>query len=156
VTGKIEARLADLGLVLPASPAPAGNYGPFALHDRLVQLAGVAPVENGRYAFVGKVGREVDLATAQRAARLCALNLIANLRAACAGDLDRVSGFLMLRGYVNAAEDFESIPQVTNGASDLIVEVFGEKIGRHARTSIGCSVLPSRVSVEFDALVIID
>jgi enamine deaminase RidA (YjgF/YER057c/UK114 family) len=152
----VERRLREVGLTLPPQPVPAANYLPFAREGGLVQLAGVAPTEHGAYAVVGKIGRDLTLEDGQRAARLCALNMLANLRAACGGDLDRVRRVMMVRGFVNAAEDFEGVPLVMNGASDLIVEVFGPEIGRHARTSIGCATLPSRVAVEIDALVVID
>jgi YjgF/chorismate_mutase-like, putative endoribonuclease len=105
---------------------------------------------------VGKVGRELDLVAGRRAARLCAINLFAALENACDGDLDRVRRFVMLRGFVNATEEFEDVPLVMNGASDLIVEVFGSAVGRHARTSIGCATLPGRVAVELDAVVSIE
>ena len=146
----------QLNLVLPPQPVPAANYLPFVREGRLVQLAGVAPTQDGAYAVVGKVGRDLGLEDGRRAARICALNILANLKAACGGDLDRVRRFMMVRGFVNAAEDFAGVPLVVNGASDLIVDVFGLEIGRHARTSIGCATLPSRVAVEIDALVMID
>jgi enamine deaminase RidA (YjgF/YER057c/UK114 family) len=156
MSGRIAQRLIELQLVLPPPPAPVANYVPFVAEGHLVQIAGVAPTEAGSYAFVGKVGRELDLADGRRAARLCAINLLATLNSACNGDLDRVARFVMVRGFVNATEDFEDVPLVMNGASDLIVEVFGPEVGRHARTSIGCATLPSRVAVEIDALVSIE
>jgi len=153
--GLINLRLAELGLELPSPPRPAANFRPFMRAGGFVQLAGVAPSEGGRYTAIGKVGRDIDLAEAKDAARLCALNLIANLQLACDGDLDRVLQFVMVRGFVNAVEEFEQVPAVINGASDLIVDVFGSEIGSHARTSIGCATLPSRVAVELDALVLV-
>jgi enamine deaminase RidA (YjgF/YER057c/UK114 family) len=139
MTGLVAQRLLDLQLTLPPPPLPVANYAPF--------------VTDGVYAVVGKVGKELDLAAGRRAARLCAINLLAALKNACEGDLDRVRRVVMLRGFVNAAEDFEDVPLVMNGASDLLVEVFGLEVGRHARTSIGCATLPGRVAVEIDALV---
>lgn len=121
-----------------------------------MQLAGTAPSENGRYVYVGQVGRDLTIEQGKAAARLCALNLLATLRDACAGDLDRVRRFLMVRGFVHADTQFEDVPAVINGASDLIISVFGSDIGRHARTSIGCATLPARVAVEIDALVVTD
>jgi enamine deaminase RidA (YjgF/YER057c/UK114 family) len=156
MNGRIARRLLELQLVLPPPPLPAANYVPYARLGHLVQVSGVAPTERGAYAFVGKVGRDLDLAAGRSAARLCALNLLATLASACEGDLDRVTRFVMVRGFVNATEDFEQVPLVINGASDLIVEVFGTDVGRHARTSIGCATLPGRVAVEVDALVSID
>jgi enamine deaminase RidA (YjgF/YER057c/UK114 family) len=130
--GTIARRLSELGLVLPPQPLPVANYLPFVREGRLVQIAGVAPTENGRYAVVGKLGRRLTLEDGRRAARLCALNILATLRAACGGDLDRVRRVMMVRGFVNAAEDFEDVPLVINGASDLIVEGFrtGDRAAR--------------------------
>lgn len=156
MSGRVAQRLMQLQLVLPPPPLPVANYVPYVRVGRLVQAAGVAPTQDGSYSIVGKVGRDLDLADGSRAARLCALNLLATLKSACDDDLDRVTRFVMVRGFVNAADDFEDIPLVINGASDLIVEVFGTDIGRHARTSIGCATLPGRVAVELDALVSID
>lgn len=156
MAGTIDLRLNELGIVLPPAPKPSANFLPYRRHNEIIQLSGVAPVENGNYAVVGKVGQDVSFEDGQRAARLCALNLLANLKDACQGNLDLVRFFTSIRGFVNAAEDFPNVPQVINGASDLILEVFGRDIGQHARTSIGCATLPSRVSVEIDAVVIID
>jgi enamine deaminase RidA (YjgF/YER057c/UK114 family) len=156
MAGAIERRLAELNIALPVPPPPAANYAPFVREGNLVQLAGVAPSENGRYAVLGKLGRDLKLEDGRRAARLCALNALANLKAACDGDLDIVQRFIMVRGFVNASEDFEDTPLVMNGASDLIVEIFGSFVGTHARTSVGCATLPGRVAVEIDALVLID
>lgn len=155
---RIAQRLTELGITLPPSPPPAGAYLPYVRHDDLVQLAGVAPRRAGQqgYAYTGKIGRERSLEEGIDGARLCALSLLANLNAACGGDLDRVRRIMMVRGYVNAIDTFEEVPRVVNGASELFITVFGEKIGAHARTSIGCGTLPSQVTVEVDALVVID
>ncbi len=156
--GRIADRLLELGLTLPPSPPPAGAYLPYVRHNDLVQLAGVAPRRGSEknYAFQGKIGRERSIEDGVEGARLCGLLLIANLQAACGGDLDRVKRIMMVRGYVNAIETFEEVPKIVNGASELFIKVFGEKIGAHARTSIGCGTLPSQVTVEVDALVVID
>jgi enamine deaminase RidA (YjgF/YER057c/UK114 family) len=156
MTGMVAQRLLELQLTLPPPPVPVANYVPFVADGHFVQISGIAPIEAGAYAIVGKVGRELDLVAGRRAARLCAINLFAALENACDGDLDRVRRFVMLRGFVNATEEFEDVPLVMNGASDLIVEVFGSAVGRHARTSIGCATLPGRVAVELDALVSIE
>lgn len=149
-------RLRELGLILP-EPSPAvATYLPFAREGRFLQVSGVAPTENGAYTLVGKVGRELNLDDGRRAARICALNLLSVINEACGGNLDRVRRFFMIRGFVNAAEDFEAVPEVMNGASDLIVDLFGNDIGAHARTSVGCATLPGRVAVEVDVLILID
>ena len=153
---RVAQRLRDLKLVLPSAPLPVANYVAYACVGPFLQVAGVAPIEAGSYAVVGKVGAELGVADGRRAAHLCALNLIATLKAACDNDLDRVRRIVMVRGFVNATEDFAQVPFVMDAASDLIVQVFGTDVGRHARTSIGCATLPSRVAVEIDALVSID
>jgi len=155
MTGRIEARLQACGVVLPSPEPSAGRYAPFVRRGALVQLAGVAPSIGGRYQVVGKLGETLSLEDGRRAAELCAHNLLAALKVACSGDLDRVEGFLSLRGYVNAHPGFEPIPRVIDAASEMILDVFGEDIGRHARTSIGCASLPSGVAVEIDALVMV-
>jgi len=156
MAGRVDQRLSALRLSLPAPPAPVANYLPFSREGQLVQIAGVAPVHDGAYAVVGKLGGDVSLKDGKKAAQLCALNLMSVIKQACGGDLDRVRRFLMVRGFVNATDDFEEVPAVMNGASDLIVEAFGPDVGSHARTSIGCATLPSRVAVELDALILID
>lgn len=156
MSGRIEQRLAELQIELPEAPAPVANYRSFVRHGSLVQLSGAAPSVNGSYLFTGRVGAELSLEQGQAAARLCALNLVAALKKACAGDLDRVQQVMIVRGFVHADSWFEHVPLVINGASDLFVAIFGSEIGRHARTSIGCSALPSQVAVEVDALVVIN
>jgi enamine deaminase RidA (YjgF/YER057c/UK114 family) len=152
---RIEARLADLGLVLPSPPVPIANFVPWQREGRTVYLAGQVNEWNGAVPFVGKLGREFDVAAGQEAARLCALNLLACLRLACDGDLDRVRQCLRLGGFVNCVPEFEFAPAVVNGASDLIVAVFGDA-GRHARTAVGVASLPRRAAVEIDAIFLID
>ncbi len=156
MTENINQRLKEQSILLPPPPVPSANYIPYVRHGNLVQLAGVAPTENGKYGVVGKVGSDLTLEDGVRAARLCALNAVTNLKMACNGDLGRDRQFMMIRGFVNATEDFDKVPKVMNGASDLILQIFGDEIGKHARTSIGCATLPSRVAVEIDCLVIID
>jgi enamine deaminase RidA (YjgF/YER057c/UK114 family) len=156
MTGNIKARLRALGITLPAVPTPSAQYLPFVKHGDLIQLAGTISRLSTGEALTGKLGREVSLADGQRGARLCVLNLLAALNAACDGNLDRVRRFFMVRGFVNVAEDFTQMPLVINGASDLIVEVFGAEIGCHARTAIGCASLPGGAAVEVDALVKIE
>jgi enamine deaminase RidA (YjgF/YER057c/UK114 family) len=118
----------------------------------LVFVAGQIPLVDGEY-ITGKLGGDTDLATGQRAARACALNIVAQVKAACGGDLDRVTRFVKLGGFVNGTPDFTGAPQVINGASDTIVEIFGDAAGKHARFAVACASLPRGVAVEVDAVV---
>jgi enamine deaminase RidA (YjgF/YER057c/UK114 family) len=147
----IEERLAALGLELPVAPTPIANFVPFTVTGRLVYLAGQVNEWNGTVPFVGKLGRDFDIAQGQQAARLCALNLLACLKLACAGDLRRVDRCLRVGGFVNCEPEFEFAPAVVNGASDLFVAVLGES-GKHARTAVGVVTLPRRAAVEVDAI----
>jgi enamine deaminase RidA (YjgF/YER057c/UK114 family) len=148
--GTIEARLKELRIELPAPAAPVANYVPFVTSGSLVLIAGQICQWNGERRHVGKLGAGIAIAEGQQAARLCALNLLAHLRAACGGDLDRVNRCLRLGGFVNCTPEFTEMPQVINGASDLMVAVFGEK-GRHARAAVGVNALPGGVAVEVEA-----
>jgi enamine deaminase RidA (YjgF/YER057c/UK114 family) len=148
---RIEARLSAMGLTLPVPPTPIANFVPFQRQGGLVFLAGQVNEWNGTVPFVGKLGREFDVAAGQEAARLCALNLIACLKLACEGDLDRVQRCLRVGGFVNCEPEFEFAPQVINGASDLFVALMGDA-GRHARTAVGVATLPRRAAVEVDAI----
>jgi enamine deaminase RidA (YjgF/YER057c/UK114 family) len=150
MSGRIERRLAELGIELPQASAPAANYVPFTTSGNLVFIAGQICQWNGERRYLGKLGGGVSLADGQQAARLCALNILAHLKNAAGGDLDRVARCLRLGGFVNCTPDFVDMPLVVNGASDLIVEIFGET-GRHARTAVG-AVLPFDVAVEIDAV----
>ncbi len=146
-----QARLQELGIELPEPPAPAANYVPWVKTGNLVFISGQVPFKDGGLQFRGKVGDTFSLEEGQQAARLCALNIIAVLQQACEGDLDRVTRCVKLGGFVNCPADFGQQPQVINGASDLMVEVFGDK-GRHARFAVGAPVLPFDVAVEVDAV----
>ena len=150
MSGRIEARLAELGIELPQPAAPVANYVPFALSGNLLFIAGQICQWNGQLRFVGKLGAGVGIAEGKEAARLCALNILAHVRTACGGDLDRVRRCLRVGGFVNCTPDFTDMPQVVNGASDLMVEVFGDG-GRHARAAVGVSSLPGGVAVEVEA-----
>jgi len=147
---KIDQRLQELGIALPDGPAPSANYIPFVVTGNLVFVSGQISYENGEL-IAGKIGDGLNIETGQRAARACALNLIAQLKNACDGDLDRVTRVVKLGGFVNAAPDFKQPPQVMNGASDLFVEIFGEA-GRHARFAVATASLPSGAAVEVDGV----
>lgn len=155
MAGKIDARLAELGIALPEAAAPVANYVAYVVSGNVVHVAGQLPIENGELKYAGAVGGGVSVEAGAAAARLCALNVIAQVKAACSGDLDRVARVLKLNGFVNAPAGFTDQPKVVNGASDLMVDVFGEA-GRHARSAIGMGSLPFDASVEIDAMVEID
>lgn len=151
---KVEQRLAAAGITLPEPVAPIANYVPFVRVGDLVHISGQVSLDASG-GITGTVGLDVDLETAQRAARLCGINLIAQMRAACDGDLDRVKRVVKLGGFVQAGPDFFDIPSVVNGCSDLMVEAFGD-VGRHARSAVGVYRLPRNFAVEVDAVVEID
>lgn len=148
---RIEAMLAELGLELPTPPRPIANFVPFRVLGRTTYLAGQVNEWNGTVPYVGKVGRELDIETGRKAAELCALNLLACLKLACDGDLDRAAACIQVRGFVNCDPEFEHVPAVINGASDLFVRLLGTE-GRHARTAVGVATLPRRAAVEVDAV----
>lgn len=143
--------MSSLEIELPTPSLPGANYVPFVRTGNLLFLTGQLSQWNGERRFVGKLGREFGVAEGQQAARLCALNLIAHLRDALDGDLDRVERCVRIAAFVNSVPDFTSQSQVVNGASDLFVQVFGDA-GRHARMSVGVSALPYDVAVEVEAL----
>jgi enamine deaminase RidA (YjgF/YER057c/UK114 family) len=150
MSGRIEARLKELGIALPAAAAAAANSVPFVATGNLVFVSGQLPFENGQLRHKGIVGAGVSVEDAQAAARLCALNLIAQVRTAV-GDLDMVARVIKLGGFVASAPNFTDQSKVVNGASDLMVEVFGD-LGRHARAAVGVAALPLGVSVEIDGV----
>jgi enamine deaminase RidA (YjgF/YER057c/UK114 family) len=152
MSGRVDARLAELKLELPNPAAPIANYVPAVRSGNLLFVSGQICQWNGERRFVGKVGAEVSLEEGKQAARLCALNLIAQTRRFLDGDLDRVVRVVRLGGFVNAIPTFTEQPQVVNGASDLMVEIFGEA-GRHARTAVGVGSLPGNVAVEVDCVL---
>ena len=147
----VEARLARLGLTLPDAPSPAANYVPFAIAQGLIFIAGQAPVLDGKYQSVGKVGAEVTLEAARAAARLCGLNVLAQVKAAVVGDWSRVKGCVRVCGYVSSAPGFFDQPKVLDGASDLMVQALGDA-GKHARSALGVFALRGNVPVVIDAV----
>ena len=150
----IESRLKDRGITLPVAAAPAANYLPFTISGNTLYLSGQLPMENGKVAVTGLVGRDVDVAAAQRAAELCAINILAQARAAL-GDLGRIRRILKLNGFVASMPDFTEQHLVINGASNLIADILGEA-GKHARAAVGMAALPLNASVEIDAVIEID
>jgi enamine deaminase RidA (YjgF/YER057c/UK114 family) len=152
----IAERLQSLNIILPVPAAPVANYVPYVLHGDMLAISGQVTMENGERKFIGRLGgkgrESISLEDGQKAARLCAINIISQIKAALAGDLERVVKLIRLGVFVNAAPDFTDQSLVANGASDLMVAVFGDA-GRHTRAAVGVSALPGGVAVEVDALL---
>ena len=151
MAAKIEARLKNLKIELPKAAAPVANYVPCVQAGNILFVSGQVTAWNGEYKFIGKVGKDFSVEQARDAARLCALNILAQAKAHL-GDLDRVKRVCQVHGFVNAVPDFKDHPKVVNGASDLFVEVFGEA-GKHARFAVGAGSLPLNVAVEVAAIL---
>lgn len=150
MTGTIDQRLVEKGIILPTVAAPAANYVPAVISGNLLFVSGQVPMLNGQLQYVGKVGKDYSLEEAQACARLVGLNILAQAKAAL-GSLDRVRRVVKLGGFVNCSDGYADQPKVVNGASDLMVEVFGD-MGRHARFAVGTNALPMNVAVEIDAI----
>tara|TARA_B100000925_G_scaffold226836_2_gene175305 strand:- start:3269 stop:3736 length:468 start_codon:yes stop_codon:yes gene_type:complete len=148
---KIASRIKELGIELPNAASPAANYIPFVLSGNQVVISGQIPFWNGELVGLGKLGSNLTVEEGGKIARICGLNLLAQLQVASGGDLDRVSRVVKLGGFVNCIDTFTDQPEVINGASDLMVEVFGDK-GRHARFAVGVGSLPRGVAVEVDGV----
>lgn len=151
MAGKIDAKLKELGIDLPSPPAPVASYVPFVRTGNLVFVSGQVTLGPKGLEYVGIVGKDFTTAEAAAAARLCAVNLIAQVKASVDGDLDRIKRVVKLTGFVNAVPGFSEHPEVINGASDLFVEVFGDA-GKHARAAVGAGSLPRNVAVEVEAI----
>mmetsp|Transcript_55539 Transcript_55539/g.86285 ORF Transcript_55539/g.86285 Transcript_55539/m.86285 type:complete len:187 (-) Transcript_55539:137-697(-) len=148
----IEKRIAELGYKIPEANPPVASYVAWRRSGSTVFISGQIP-KHADGLHTGKLGDSLKLEDGQEAARVCALNIIAQMKAACDGDLSRVKSVLRLEGFVNAAPDFTDHPKVINGASELICEVFGSEVGSHSRFAVGCSSLPLGVSVEIGAVI---
>ncbi len=151
MAGRIEARLQELGIELPTPPAPVASYVPYVRTGNLVFVSGQVTLGPKGLEYVGIVGKDFSTAEGQAAARLCAINVIAQLKAALDGDLDRVTRCVKVTGFVNAVPGYAEHPEVINGASNLFGDVFGEA-GRHARAAVGAGSLPRNVAVEVEAI----
>lgn len=151
MNSRIDDRLKELGIDLPPAAAPAGSYVPVRRGGGLLIVSGQLPMEGGVVRYRGKLGGAVSLEEGQAAARLCAINILAQVKAGCGGDLASVTGCLRLGGFVACTPDFADHPKVINAASDLMVAVFGEA-GRHARAAVGVPSLPLDAAVEVEAL----
>ena len=148
----IEGRLQELGIVLPQAAAPAANYVPYVISGNLLYLSGQLPMENGKIGVTGHLGKDVDVAGGQRAAELCAINILAQAKAALGGDLGRIKRLIKLNGFVASTPDFVEQHLVINGASNLLANVLGEA-GKHARAAVGMAALPLNAAVEIDAIL---
>lgn len=149
--GRIEAKLAEIGIALPHPMPPIANYVPYVVTGDLVIVSGQVPARDGVVAITGRVGAGLSIEQGKDAARLCFINVLAHLKAACDGDLDRVRRVVRLGGFVASPPEFTQHAEVMNGASDLAVAVFGET-GRHARTTIGVPSLPADAAVEVEGM----
>ena len=148
-------RLKAAGIILPEPAAAVANYVPYLQTGKLVYISGQLPLKDGQPAFTGKVGKDVSADEATEAARYCAINLVAQVRAALGGNLERVSRVVKLTAFIASTNEFTGQPQVANGASDLMVEIFGDK-GRHTRAAVGTNVLPLDAPVEIEAVFEVD
>ena len=151
MTSKVEQRLLKIGITIPDAPSPAANYLPFTRAGNLVFVSGQVPFVDGKLEITGTVGENASVEDAQGQAKVCAINLLAQLKVACDGDLDRVVKVVKLGAFVASANDFFNQPVVVNAASDLMVEAFGEA-GRHARFAVGTNALPLNCLVEIDGI----
>ena len=147
-----EENIKQLGIEIPDMPSPLANYVPYKVSDGIVYVSGQGPVKNGELAFKGKVGEDITIEDGIKAAELCCINIIAALKKSIKGDWNRLDSFLKLGGFVNCNSNFYDQPKIINGASDLLVNIFGDQ-GRHARFAVGSNTLPMNISVEIDAII---
>ena len=147
-----EENIKQLGIEIPDMPNALANYVPYKLSDSIVYVSGQAPVMNGKIIYKGKVGNDISIEDGIKAAELCCINIISVLKKSINGDWNRLDNFLKLGGFVNCNSDFVDQPQIINGASDLLVKIFGEQ-GKHSRFAVGSNSLPMNISVEIDAII---
>ena len=150
MVGKIDARLAELDITLPTPTPPVANYVPFTISGATLYVSGQITMWEGEVKYIGQVGKSISKEDAYQAARICGINIIAQVKKACSGDLDRVTKVLKLGGFVNCNPEFLDIPDIINGASDLMVQVFGSEIGSHSRFAVGAASLPLGIATEVD------
>ena len=148
---KIEHKIKEIGLILPEAPKPVAEYIPAKKIGNLVFTSGQGPIKNGKFIYVGKIGGEVSLEEGYESAKMCAINCLAAIKSVI-GSLDEIDEVIKIKGYVNSTPDFYRQPEVVNGASELIVKIFGEK-GKHVRSALGTSVLPGNIPVELEMIV---
>jgi enamine deaminase RidA (YjgF/YER057c/UK114 family) len=151
----IEKRLSELQIQLPDAPSSLASYKPYVAHQGIVYISGHLPFYQGNLEYIGKLGRDFEIEEGQKAAELCILAMIAQLKIACKGDLSKVKQCLKIVGYINADEDFYNHPKVLNGASDLLEKIFGDK-GRHTRCAVGVNSLPFEAAVQIEGMFAIE
>ena len=147
-----EKNIKDLGLIIPEPPSAVANYVPYKIIDNLVYVSGQAPSKNGKIIYSGKVGEKITDEEGVIAAQLCCMNIIAALKKSIDNDWDKLDNFVKLGGFVNCNSDYTNQPIIINGASDLLVKIFGDK-GRHTRFAVGSNSLPLDISVEIEAII---
>ena len=147
-----EENIKKLGINIPDMPAPLANYVPFKVSDNVVYVSGQGPVKNGELVYKGKVGNDISVDEGIKAAELCCINIIAALKKSINGDWNRLETFLKLGGFVNCDHKFYDQPKIINGASDLLINIFGDQ-GKHSRFAVGSNTLPMNISVEIDAII---
>ena len=142
----------NLGLNIPDLPKALANYVPYKIIGQTIYISRQAPVQNGELIYKGKVGSDISIEAGVEAAKLCVINIIAALKTGLEGDWDKLDSFVKLTGFVNCQDNFTDQPKIINGASDMLVEIFGDQ-GRHARVAVGSNALPLGIAVEIDAIV---
>ena len=147
-----EENIKNLGLNIPELPKALANYVPYKIVGKTMYISGQAPVKNGELIYKGKVGSDITLEDGIEAARLCVINIIAAVKTGLEGDWSKLDSFVKLTGYVNCQDTFTDQPKIINGASDMLVEIFGDQ-GRHSRVAVGSNALPLGIAVEIDAIV---
>ena len=147
-----EKNIKDLDLNIPDMATPVANYVPYKIFDKILYVSGQAPSKEGSLIYIGKVGEEITEEDGVKAAELCCINIIAALKSAINSDWEKLEGFIKLGGFVNCNANFTNHPQIINGASNLIVKIFGEQ-GKHTRFAVGSNSLPMNISVEIEAII---
>jgi len=147
-----EENIKNLGLNIPDLPKALANYVPYKIVGKTMYISGQAPVKNGELIYKGKVGTDITVEDGIEAAKLCVINIIAGVKTGIEGDWDKLDSFVKLTGYVNCQNDFTEQPKIINGASDMLVDIFGDQ-GRHSRVAVGSNALPLGIAVEIDAIV---
>ena len=147
-----EKNIKELGITLLEPPVAIANYVPFKITDKFLYVSGQGPIKDGSMKYTGKVGKDISIEDGIKAAELCCINIIAALKKGIEGDWDRFDSFVKLGGFVNCDNDFTDHPKIINGASDLLVQIFGDQ-GKHTRFAVGSNSLPMNIAVEIDAII---